>query len=204
MGPIVVKLQEHQCALIMRRSQIARIILLACLSVSLHAFSSSPDATIEGAAETQIKAAMLYKFLGYTDWPATSFAGEHSPYRIWVLGASHIHKELRELTAGRKVNNRPIKVFKTATIHRITRPHVVFVGRGAEQSLPLLAKLAEQHSFLIVTEDDQGLIPGSTINLRLLDGRIGFDISIAYAQKNNLRFSARLLSVASSIEQGEQ
>lgn len=170
----------------------------------MSSFSASETDTIEGAAETQIKAAMLYKFLGYTDWPATAFAEDTSPYRIWVLEASHIYQELKELTAGRKVNDRSIEVMKAVNLRRITNPHVVFVGRDAEKHLPQLARLAKEHSFLIVTEREQGLPPGSTINLRLSEGRIGFDVSIDGADKSKLKLSARLLSVASSIEQRER
>lgn len=170
--------------------------LIACGPISA---ATAMDATY--AAETQIKAAMLFKFIGYTEWPSPAFDKPHSPYRIWLLNANEVGNELRSLTHERAVNGRPIKVFKTRFVDRINNPHIVFVGRDAEHHLPQLARLAEQQAFLIVTENAQGLVPGSTINLRLLEDRIGFDVSLACARRNNLKLSARLLSVASTVEQ---
>lgn len=154
-----------------------------------------------GVTEQQVKAAMLYKFLGYTEWPANAFASTTSPIRIWVLGDSNIDDDLRKITADHTVNNRPIEVLASKSVGRIANPHVVFVSRRAERYLPRLMRIAERHSFLVVTESEQGLIADSIINLRLIEGRIGFDVSLINARKNNLKLSARLLSVASSVEQ---
>lgn len=144
---------------------------------------------------------MLFKFLGYTEWPEQTFDSADSPYRIWVLGDSNVSKELKQITAGRTLGDRPIKVYRARTVEHINNPHVVFVGRHAAKYLPAVAKRAEKQSFLVVSEAEAGLDAGSTINLRFVEGRVGFDVSLERAQKNKLRLSARLLSVASSVEQ---
>ena len=147
---------------------------------------------------------MLYKFLSYTDWPEARFPTPQSPYRLWVLGTDNLLEELRGIVAGRIVNGHPIEVFAATTPDDIVDAHLVFVGRGFEKSLPNLSLLAEKQSYLIVTENEQGLKPGSIINLRLVDGRVGFDVSLKNAQSCNLKLSARLLSVASSVEEGSR
>lgn len=177
--------------------------LTACLMgwLVLTVTADVVDASEVPAMEHQIKAAMLYKFLGYTDWPARSFPTSETPYRIWVLGASSIDRELRNMTSDRMVNNRPIEIYQASSPRQLDQPHLVFVGRYAERHLPRLARMAREQSFLIVTENDQGLSDGSTINLRLVDGRIGFDVALRQAREHNLHLSARLLSVASTVEQ---
>lgn len=175
------------------------VFLLGLLALPVNA--EAAEAGEVQALEHQIKAAMLYKFLGYTDWPAHSFPSDETPYRIWVLGASSIDRELRDMTSDRKVNNRPIRIYQASSPKQLEQPHLVFVGRYAERHLPHLARMARQQSFLIVTENDDGLRDGSTINLRLVDGRIGFDVALGEARENNLRLSARLLSVASTVKQ---
>lgn len=159
---------------------------------------------VEAPHDYQVQAAMLYKFLDYIDWPATAFAGAQSPYRIAVLGDSDIENELRQITADRTVKDRPIEVYRVSRLDRISDPHLVFVGRRAERHLPRLAKLAREKSFLIVTENEAEMKDGSAINLRLIDGRIGFDVSLPGAQKSNVKLSSRLLSVASSVERTER
>jgi hypothetical protein len=148
----------------------------------------------------QVKAAMLYKFLGYTDWPEHAFIAPEAPYRICILGAHNIEGELKGLVAGRTINGRGVEVTFASRGDQVGDAHLVFVAHAEESFLPGLAKAAEQHAYLLVTENDAGLTPASAINLRLLNGRVGFDISVLNAQKAGLKFSSRLLAVAASVQ----
>lgn len=188
------------------RRRIFGAMLLACLMGGITGFGLPVAATVdfEAPLDYQVEAAMLYKFLAYIDWPATAFANEQSPYRIAVFGAGEIEEELRQITAERTVNNRRIEVVRVSRTNQIDNPHMVFVGSRAEKYLPRLARLARERSFLIITENDVELKEGSAINLRLVNGRIGFDVSLPDANKSNIRLSARLLSVASSVERMER
>lgn len=184
----------------------ARLLLIVGLCSSLHALGRvSTAAAMDANAplDYQVQAAMLYKFLGYIDWPQARFDGADSAYRIAVLGDDEIEQELRQITAGRTVNNRPIDVYHVSRLSKLGEPHMVFVGHNAEKYLPKLARLARRKSFLVVTESEAGPGAGSAINLRLIDGRVGFDVSLAHAHEANVRLSARLLSVASSVERAD-
>ncbi|WP_416396744.1 YfiR family protein [Allohahella sp. A8] len=154
----------------------------------------------DGAPEYRIKAAMVFKFLSYTQWPDSAFEAPDSPYRIWVLGASPISAELQEGIAGRLVNDRPVQVLTASSTREITLPHVVFVGHDAEDALAALTRRNKGKPLLVVTENEDGLAPGSTINLRLISGRVGFDVSLHWADISQLKLSSRLLAVASSVE----
>jgi hypothetical protein len=82
--------------------------------------------------------------------------------------------------------------------------HLVFVAIAQQSLLPALERGAQSHAWLLVTESEAGLTPASAINLRLLDGRVGFDISIINAQKAGLKFSSRLLAVAASVQESDR
>lgn len=186
---------------------IQAVVCLTCLILLIAdgVFSLGANATTPSKAqEHEIKAAMLYKFLGYVDWPEQRFEEASSPYRIWVLGAPHIEQELREITANRTVNDRAVEVLKAQWIEQIEGAHMVFVGRQARGYLPALNRRARRNHFLVVTEDNEFLPKGSTINLRMIDGRVGFDVSLSSAQDKQLRLSARLLSVAASVEKEDR
>src|SRR6185436_19922950 len=60
--------------------------------------------------ETRVKAAFLYKFIGYIDWPVSSFQRPDSPVVIGVIGADALAAELTQAVAGRTVNDRPVSV----------------------------------------------------------------------------------------------
>lgn len=180
------------------------LLLVSSLFCTVVTTLVSWAATEQGGAQAQeypVKAAMMYKFLSFTAWPETVFQSKESPYKIWVIGSREIGTELRTLTSDRTANDRPIKVVNTQSLKKVSQPHVVFVGRNAEKHLPRIAKLAEQHSFLIITENEQGLKAGSTINMRVVNDRVGFEVSLACAQRYDIQLSSRLLSVASSVNQ---
>lgn len=186
------------------RQILARALCVACFGavpVGLCFTAVGVIAHQPTALEEQVKAAMLFKFLSYIAWPEPPPERLDAPYRIYTLNAGRVATELGEIVAERSVDGRPVEVISTNSVNRINQAHVVFVGRHAQRHLPKVAALAEQQGFLVVTETDHGLVPGATINLRLVDERMGFDVSLPSAQAYNLRLSARLLSVAASVEQ---
>jgi hypothetical protein len=177
------------------------LLLLVCMALS----SLSPKVyALDTPLDYQVKAAMTYKFLGYSEWPPTQFDDLHSPYRIWVLGSTNIKNELQSIVAHRIINGRSIEVYSATTVDQIDNAHIVFVAREMEALLPQLSRRAEKNAYLIVTENEQGLVEGSTINLRLVNGRVGFDISLKCAQLYRVTLSSSLLSIAVSIEEGKR
>ena len=180
-----------------------RITLLWPLLVLLWVLSPSvvADDLIGTNLERQVKAAMLYKFLGYVEWPPESFATPATPYVIAVAGASDVLSELRHLIADRTVNQRPITVQKVTSKSDLSGIHLLFVGQDNSEVLHnRLMRRAREHSLVTVTENERGLDLGSVINFRLIEDRIGFDISLVNAGAHKLKLSARLLAVASYVE----
>ena len=134
-------------------------VLLACLYCGFFLPLSSYRVFAEAApSEHEVKAAMLYKFLGYVEWPPATFETAHEPYKIGVIGSKALENELRRITEERTVNNRPIEIFKIKDMDRIDKPNMVFVGQKSEKILPSLTKLAEKDCFLLVTENDDFLV----------------------------------------------
>ncbi len=181
--------------------KLVRLLLLVCMVLSN---LSSKVYALDAPLDYQVKAAMTYKFLGYSEWPTTKFSDSQSPYRIWVLGSKDIKNELQNIVAHRIINGRAIEVYSATTVDQIDNAHIVFVARDMEALLPRLSKRAEKNAHLIVTENEQGLVEGSTINLRLVNGRIGFDISLHCAQLYRVTLSSSLLSIAVSVEEGKR
>ncbi|MCR6652483.1 MAG: YfiR family protein [Cellvibrionaceae bacterium] len=171
--------------------------LFACLSLAAMADEGGSN------LERQVKAAMIYKFLGYVEWPPGVFATPASPYVIAVAGAADVVDELRRITQDRTINQRLIVVQKVNSRSDLNRIHLLFIGDEYNKTLhSRLIRRAREHSMVTVTEVESGLDLGSVINFRLIDNRIGFDISLPNAGVQQVKLSARLLSVASNVETG--
>jgi hypothetical protein len=178
--------------------------VVLCLCAESRRVNAAGVDADSGLLESSVKAAYLYKFLSYVEWPPAAFAQPVSPYVIAVAGADGVAAELAAVSSGRTVNNRPVIVKSVNFGDAITGVHLLFVGR---QEAPRQARWLEQatrRAVLTVTESDGGLPDGSVINFRQVEGRIRFEISLAAAERNAVKLSSRMLSVALNVQPGNQ
>jgi hypothetical protein len=152
--------------------------------------------------ELKVKAAFLYKFIGYIDWPAASFARPDTPVTIGVVGADALAAELAQAVAGRTANDRPVAVRRLKPGEPLDGVHVLFVGRAESARLPQLAQAAHARSILTVSESDGALAQGSVINFVIAERRVRFEIALDSAEKSRLKLSSRLLAVAQQVRTG--
>lgn len=157
-----------------------------------------------GVSPERVKAAYLYKFLNYIDWPAGSFAQAESPYRIGIVNADGIADELLKSSAGRRVNNRPIVVDKLHAGDSMEGIHVLFIGEEERARRPQLLKQLQSKPVFLVTETEGALAQGSMLNFRLVDERVRFEIALEPVEKSGLKINSRLLAVAISVTKGMQ
>jgi len=151
------------------------------------------------ADEYRVKAAFLYKFGSYIEWPEGAFVRSDSPVMIGVMGAEALADELVQIVAGRNVNGRPVSVRKLRAGDPITGLHVLFIGRREGSRLAEILAAAKGQPLLTVTESAQALELGSVINFVMIDDKVHFDVALMPADLGSLKISARLLSVARKV-----
>jgi hypothetical protein len=155
-----------------------------------------------GAAETGIKAAFLYKFGGFVEWPPRAFAQPGSPMVIGVMGADALAGELEQAVAGRSVQGRAVVVRRVRHGDPYAGLHVLFVGRAETGRLAEILEAAGGQSVLTVTDSEEGLARGSMINFVTVDDKVRFDIALPQAERGHLKISSRLLAVARKVIPG--
>ena len=170
---------------------LSRLLLLAAAMVT-------HQAAAQQATEASVKAAFLYKFAGYIEWPANAFAVPDAPLVIGVTGSEEVAAELERLVPGRSVNNRPVVVRRLREGEPPKGAHILFVGRG-EPNLRAVVRAAQQNAALVVTEGERGLEAGGSINFVLVDDRVGFEVSLEAAERGGHRISSRMLAVARRV-----
>lgn len=151
--------------------------------------------------EAQIKAAFLYKFAGYVEWPKTAFAQTETPFTIAVMGANPVAVELVRVVTGRRINDRNVIVKRLATGDPVAGAHILFIGSDMSAQLDRLLQATRPQPVLTVTETEGALAQGSVINFVVSDRRIRFEISRRAADRNQLKLSSRLLAVAQHVEE---
>ncbi len=179
-------------------------LLVASLLVAAPIGPLRAEAPAPGSAVTErsVKAAFLYKFLAFVEWPPSAFPETDTPVVFGVLGADDLAAELAEISAGRTFNNRAIVVRRLTEGDAVTGVQVLFVGRGEHARLRVIAQHLAGHPVLTVTDVPGGLDQGMMVNFVMVGGRVRFEISVEAAEKSGLRMSSRLLAVAQFVRTG--
>jgi hypothetical protein len=164
-----------------------------------------PDVSAQdnaAARERRVKAAFIFNFAGFVEWPETAFPQPFTAVSIAVIGDDELAAELSAITAGRAVEGRPLTIRKTRSLEAVADAHMVFVGRAEIARLPQLAKLARARPVLILTDAPNALAQGSMINFMLVERRVKFEIHLEEAERHGLKLSSRLLAVAQTVRRG--
>jgi hypothetical protein len=151
------------------------------------------------ASEAQVKAAFLYKFGGFIEWPASAFARPDSAFSIGVVGADGVASELERVVAGRTIQGRSIAVHKLKRGDSLAGLHLLFVGQSEAGRLVELLGAAKGQPLLVVTETEDALTRGSMINFITVEDKVRFDVALPPAERGQLKISARLLAVARKV-----
>ena len=162
---------------------------LGCLACSI-----ALQGHTQGVTEPAVKAAFLYKFAAYVEWPAAS--RPDAPFVIATLAADEVAAELTTILAGRAVAGRPAVVRTVREGEALRDVQVLFVGRRAADPRAAV-RAAQQQGVLTVTET--GLEAGAAINFVIVEDRVAFEVSLEGAERSGHRISSRMLAVARRV-----
>ena len=149
--------------------------------------------------ESAVKAAFLYRFAGFVDWPTGAFQRAEDPVVIGVWGDDAVFADLEQMTPGRTIEGRPVQAVRIREGEALPRVHVLLVGESRESRVRELAAAAAG-PVLVVTQQENGLQLGGVLNFMTVEGRVRFAASLPAAEARGLRLSARLLAVAHAVE----
>jgi len=161
---------------------------VACAVLSLQAHAAGEY------SENAVKAAFLYRFADYIEWPpeavpATSFV-------IAVLDDEGMARELEQLLPGHTIQGRSPEVHRITDVAQLGHAQMLYVGSTPRSELRAVADAVGTRPVLLVTDEERGLSAGSAVNF-LRDGRrMRFEVSLAAAGRSGLRISSELLAVA--------
>ncbi|MDB5934884.1 MAG: YfiR family protein [Massilia sp.] len=154
--------------------------------------------------ERNVKAAFLYKFLGYVDYPEHVLPPAGEPLVIGILGADDVAEELGRISAGRSMNGRAVVVRKLRPGDALGKVQMLFIGEDDVADVEKALAAVKQMPVLTVTETGRNLRQDSVINFRVVDERVRFEVSLDAAERNNLKLSSRLLAVAYKVQRSNR
>ncbi len=166
------------------------------LLLSLGLLMHTPMAMGEALPEYRLKAAFIYNFIAFTEWPDTV----GNTLNFCIHGQSPLDKEIDALN-GRFANDREIVTQKQIEIKRLQECQVIFIATTAIGNLPQIVDYLQGSPTLIIADSKNAIRQGAALNMSIKKEKIVFDANIEAARLSGLKMSSKLLSLAHKVYQ---
>jgi hypothetical protein len=147
-------------------------------------------------SEYQLKAAFLFNFTKFVDWPPSAFSSDKAPIMLCIAGGNPFGNTLDALISGKRIDNRSVAARRTKSAGDMGDCHVVFVDGSEDRHLPEIVDRLKGDATLIVGESPDFARRGGDIQFYMQEGRIRFAINVDAVQRSHLTVSAKLLALA--------
>lgn len=153
----------------------------------------------QSAGEYQVKAAFLFNFAKFVEWPPSGFSDASAPFRICVLGRDPFAQELRDITNEKTVNGRKLEVDQVVDLQHARSCHILFIASSGKTPMKQILEGLRGSSVLTVGDSKGFTGQGGMINFVLENDRVQFEVNRKAAEQAGLRISSKLLSVAKLV-----
>ena len=150
-------------------------------------------------SEYQVKAAFLFNFTKFVEWPDGSFEDPQAPIVVGIIGDDPFGDDLGRIIAGQKVQGRSLVIRRERWGDDLRGCHVLFVSASEhEHSSRIL--LSVQSAGVLTVSDMEGFAKaGGVIEFVTEENRVRFIVNLDSANQSKLRVSAKLLALARVI-----
>lgn len=152
------------------------------------------------ASETEVKAAFLYNFARFVEWPSTAFSSDTAPLRVAVFGDEDFTAKLASLLSDKKAHGRAFEVKRITNPQEAKNFQMVFIPSAESKRALLVLDAVKKLPVLTIGESDEFLDYGGMINVYFEETQPRFEINPEPAEKVKLVISSKLLRLAKKKE----
>jgi len=174
-------------------------LFTAIAAMWLFVWPPTLDAQQSNASEYDVKAAYLYNFARFVEWPAASPAATNDSFAICVLGQDPFGAALDAIVSGETIAG------KSVLARRITKPRdaincrILFISSAEESRLADILAALGNAGVLTVSDMPQFTSRGGMIQFVSDNKKIRFEVNLVRARTAELTLSSELLKVAVTV-----
>lgn len=145
----------------------------------------------------QVKAAFIYNFTQFVEWPPNAYSGRTAPFVIGILGENPFGPYLEELVKDERAGARQIVIKKYRDVDDVKSCHILYINvpNAAE-----VVRTLRNRSILTVSDADDFAKDGGMVRFFTQNNKIRLQVNPAAARAANLEISSKLLRVADIVE----
>jgi hypothetical protein len=175
------------------KSRILRFLLLLLLAIPAASTSLGQAAP---SRENQVKAAFIYNFAQFVEWPDNAFLGNGAPFVIGVLADGPLHAELERTLKGKTAGGREFAVRFYARPSDVQRCHILFVPASEQARVGEVLQRVSRQGTLTVGDFDGFTAASGVVRFMTEDNKLRFEVNVDAANDEGLRVSSKLLKLA--------
>ena len=160
---------------------------------------STLPASAQGPSEYQVKAAFLYNFAKFVEWPTGTSGGDGDALVVCAMGEDPFEHALEDVVKGKSFNGKTFEVRYVSTIREARSCGVLFISSSERKRVGSILEGLKGASVLTVGDTPGDAKRGCIIDFLLEDNRVRFEINVKAANLANLKISAKLLSLAKVV-----
>jgi hypothetical protein len=144
------------------------------------------------ASPAQVKAALVYNFMKYAEWPADPGRG---PLTLCIAYADHQVEAAFAAVNGRTIDTRQVQVHSLLNGENTAQCHLIYIHDGKAREM--LQELSTKQIHLLTIGDHEDFVDvGGAIGLVEQNGRLQFKVNLDVIKRGNYRISSQLLKLA--------
>jgi hypothetical protein len=171
-----------------------KVVIVTLLGALLA--GAAPGTPREELSEYQLKAAFLFNFAKFVEWPVEAFRDANSPFVIGVLGENPFETDLEDTVKDKVINGHPFVIKQLKNLSELKTCHILFISKSERRRLPEIIANLGAAPVLTVSEVDRFLQAGGMVNFILEGNKVRFEINDQPAKRAGLRISSKLLNLA--------
>lgn len=195
--------QESLRGLLRMRKRVYKALLFTIGAIlSFCAYTRAADS--ETYPEHEVKAAFMYNFLKFIDWPDEKVADENESMNIFIVGDYPECKTFKDIQEKSQENN-PVRVRIFKSYEQMSDPnvlkecHLLYISKSEKKHVAEILKLVRDNNVLTVGEYDGFLEAGGMINFVEYKEKLRFEVNIPAATEADLKLRSKLLKLAKRV-----
>lgn len=154
--------------------------------------------------EYQIKAAFLFNFAQFVEWPPAAFADTNAPFCIGVLGNDPFGAALDETVQGEAIGSHSLTIRRSSQVDDLKNCQMIFISKSERKHLTEILSALDSRPILTVSEIEDFDQSGGIINFYLEGTKVRFEINPITAQDDGLKISSQLLSLGKIVQPAKE
>src|ERR1700733_7950343 len=187
-----------------RRPQVAGAFAFACFGVCVAVVFClcARAGTVQSSAapsQAEIRAAFVFNFVKFTEWPMQAYADAGSPLTTCFLGADDVRTAFQTISTGKALNGRFLESKAVKSAADMHSCQVLYVDSPRSPVVMDVLKNARQHDALAIGTSEDFLACGGMLRLQIENNRMRFDVNVGAVGRTKIKLSSKLLALARSV-----